>query len=339
MNDFLGSLKADLLDRRLLPLVALVGLALVAALGYAVFGGGSPSAPSGVVAAPTPGPSGIAVTQSTSQGQPVAETTDGATDQHRGFSHNPFSSLVRPSTVAHSAQAQSSASSARASASAPTTNSGAGSTTSSGSTAQGSGGSTPTTPPSPSAPSKPPAPAKPTAVYHVAVEFGVVPPGTPVQLAQLTPYESLKLLTPLPSAQQPLLVFRGVTNPGKSATFTLVGEAILQGGAACLPSASHCQAIDVKPGGSEQLKYLSANGETITYELRVVSIVATTASKAAAKGVVRGESRAGREVLRRNRLVAVPDLHYSSQVGVLVFAAHPGSGARARAAARWRHRR
>ena len=41
MSDFLNSVKADLLDRRLLPFVALVVLALVAAVAYAVLGGGS----------------------------------------------------------------------------------------------------------------------------------------------------------------------------------------------------------------------------------------------------------------------------------------------------------
>ena len=44
MTDFLSSLKADLLDRRLLPLVALVAVGLVAAVAYAVLGGGSSAA-------------------------------------------------------------------------------------------------------------------------------------------------------------------------------------------------------------------------------------------------------------------------------------------------------
>ncbi|HYM55839.1 MAG TPA: hypothetical protein VES97_10780, partial [Solirubrobacteraceae bacterium] len=175
---------------------------------------------------------------------------------------------------------------------------------------------------------KPSAPAKPTTVYHVAVLFGVVPAGMLPAEAQLTPYENLKLLRPLPSAKQPLVVFRGVTSGGKSATFTLVGEAILHGAAACLPRASQCQAIDLKPSQSEQLEYLAPNGEVVTYELRVVSIVAGKASAAGVKTVLRSESKAGRELLRRAGLVAVPGLHYS-QVGVLAFAAHRAFGAHA----------
>ena len=60
----------------------------------------------------------------------------------------------------------------------------------------------------------------------MAVEFGQLPV---TDTTPLTPYENLKLLTPLPSSTQALIVFRGVTAGGKSATFTLVGEAILHG--------------------------------------------------------------------------------------------------------------
>ena len=102
------------------------------------------------------------------------------------------------------------------------------------------------------------------------VEFGTLPPGITPETAQLTPFTNLKLQTPLPSAQQPLLVFRGVTAKGKSATFTLVGEAILPGTGACLPSATQCEAVDLKPGETEQLRYLAPDGQATIYELRVL---------------------------------------------------------------------
>ncbi len=178
----------------------------------------------------------------------------------------------------------------------------------------------------------------------MAVLFGVLPAGATPQTAQLTPYENLKLLAPLPSAAQPLIVFRGVTVGGKSATFTLVGEAILHGNAACLPSASQCEAIDLQAGQSEQLEYLSATGQPLLYELRIVSIVSSKASSAAVKSLLQGESKAGRELLRHAGLVTVPGLRYSARAGVLVFAGHPAfagrsSIGRARAAARRRRGR
>ena len=83
-----------------------------------------------------------------------------------------------------------------------------------------------------------------------------MPAGSPSPSPTLTPYEHLKRQQPLPSSTQPLVVFRGVTAGGKSASFTLVGEAILRGSAACLPNASQCQAIDLKPGQVEELEYV-----------------------------------------------------------------------------------
>ena len=42
-------------------------------------------------------------------------------------------------------------------------------------------------------------------------------------------------------------MFRGVTAKGRSATFTVVGEAILTGAGTCLPSPLQCAAVDLKP--------------------------------------------------------------------------------------------
>jgi len=167
----------------------------------------------------------------------------------------------------------------------------------------------------------------------VAVLFGALPATT----TPLTPYVDVKLLTPLPSSEQPLVVFRGVTAGGKSATFTLVGEApILHGEGACLPSASQCEALDLQAGKAEQLEYLSSSGQIVSYELQVVSIVSSKASSSAFKNAMRGESKAGRELLRHDGLTSIPYLHYSSQKGVLVFAAHSAFGTGAHLAAHGR---
>ena len=166
----------------------------------------------------------------------------------------------------------------------------------------------------------------------MAVLFGVLPAGAAAGSAQLTPYENLKLLTPLPGAKQPLIVFRGVTAGGKSATFTLVGEAILHGQAKCLPNAERCEAIDLRAGQSELLEYLPPEGQTVTYELKLVSIASGKASSAAVKSVLGDESKVGRELLIHAGLQAIPDLSYSSQAGVLVFTAHHAFAASAHGA-------
>jgi hypothetical protein len=325
MNEFLGSLKADLLDRRMLPLVALVLAALVAAIAYVVLGGGgsSTATPPAASASATASSTGLAVSQPTPE-KAVAEVTNGGSIQHRGTARNPFAPLP---------QAKAKAATATSSSSASTTGSGSSSSTSTtGSGSSSTTTTTPATPTTPTTPTKPATPAKPKTVYHVAVLFGVPATGT-----TLTPYENLKLMTPLPSATQALIVFRGVTAGGKSATFTLVGEAILHGTGACLPSASQCEAIDLRVGQTEQLEYLSTSGQATSYELKIVSITSEKASSAAFKDALHGASKAGRELLSHDGLVAIPYLHLSATAGVLVFAGHGAFAARAHSAGHDRH--
>jgi hypothetical protein len=291
MNEFLNSMKADLLSRRMLPILAVLGVALLAAVAYAVLGGSStPSTPTAAVA-PAPAvtaPAGIAVTQApTSTVQPVDETTSGSTHRAAGSARNPFAPLPGAKKAASSATTTTTGSST-------TTTSTSGSSTSGSSTSGSStSGASTTTPESGSsssgttegttAPSKKTStPSKQKTVYKVSVVFGTAPAGTPPLSAQLTPFPNLKRQQPLPSASQPLIVFRGVIAGGKSATFTLVGEAILRGSAACLPSASQCQAIDLKPGQTEELEYIPLGSTAVVYQLQVVSIVSSKASASAA---------------------------------------------------------
>jgi hypothetical protein len=313
MTDFLGSLKADLLDRRILPIVLVLAAALIGALAYAVLGGGSSAATPAPVASPVSplstgaSASSISVSQApTATGQPVAETTSGSVHRSLGASRNPFSPL--PGAKVASASTTSSAS-AGSGASSPATT-GASTTTS-----ESTSGATPT-PESKPSPSKP----KKQTVYTVAALFGAVPRGSPSPSPSLTPYEHLKRQQPLPSSAAPLVVFRGVTAGGKSASFTLVGEAILRGGAACLPNASQCEAIDLKPGQVEELEYVPPEGAAVIYQLQVVSIDASKASASAARRSFRAESKAGLRFLRAAGLAALPGLRYSAGKGVLVFA-------------------
>jgi hypothetical protein len=316
---FLKAVKADLLDRRLLPLVGLVVFVLVAAVGYAMLSGGSTSTPAATVATAPPitAGAGLSISHATPE-TAVAEVTSGASTQHRGVAHDPFIPLPNPAEkTASSASATGSTTSSSASSSSSSSGSSESSASSESTPSSPSSSSTPTTP------SKSSTPAKPKTVYHVAVLFGELPPAGSTSTAQLTPYENLKLLTPLPSAKQAVVVFRGVTAGGKSATFTLVGEAILHGKAACLPNASQCEAIDLHVGESEIFEYLTSSGQTVSDELTLVTITSTKGSSADVANVLRGESKSGRALLRNDGLLALPDLRSSSQVGVLVFAGKP----------------
>jgi len=323
MNAFFSSLKSDLFDRRLTPLLALLGAALLAAIVYAAIGGGSSSTtPAASAPAAVPKTSGIAVTAAATTKTSVAETTSGAAEQTGGgAARNPFKPLpgVKSTTTAATPASASETSTSGSTAS------GESSSGSEGSSSEGSSsGPSETNSQSGGTQQK----KRTSKAYKVSVLFGTAPAGTPVLSAGLTTYEDLKRQQPLPSATQPLIVFRGVVAGGKSATFTLVGEAILRGSAACLPSASQCQAIDLKEGDTEELEYVPLGGTSITYELHVVKIEAIKAkagraAKAAKIARVAGasavESKAGLRILREYGLMAVPGLRYSRDGSVLVF--------------------
>jgi hypothetical protein len=272
MNAFLDSLRADLLDRRLRALVMLLAAALVGSLVYAL-SGGSPSAP-----APAPSPSasagagGIApVIASPVASQAVAETTGGSSLQRAGSSRDPFAPLpgaISPVASTASVGRSSSSSSSRASSSPASAASGsaAGSGTGGGSAAPSS---------------KPSKPAKHQPSYHVAIQFGVLPAGTPPPEAQLTPYAKLAAKQKLPSKKQPLIEFAGVSSNGKQVSFKLLAELILRGSGSCMPSASQCQSIELSQGQSEELEFIPpGGGSAVVYELTVVSIAKANASAA-----------------------------------------------------------
>ena len=321
MTDLLNSLKSDLLDRRMRPFLVLLGVALAAAVAYAVLGGGSgsSSAPSATV---TPAVHGAAASASLSVSEAaadphaaVAETTEGARYQHHSGAHDPFKPLVSAKT----ASAKSPTAGATSSASSSTPSSGSTPTSSSG-TGSG-GGTTPTsTTPAEPAPTKP---AKPVHVYFVDVLFGLAPT-TPGQFSQLTPYADLKRLEPLPSASDPRILFAGVSDTGKGAVFALAGEAILKGEGACLPSATQCEAVDLGIGKTEEFQYLEATGQTVAYELKVVSISEHQATAAAAARLNRRD-RKGQALVRHLSTAVLHHLHFSSAKGVLVYVAHHGA--------------
>lgn len=324
MNDFFDSLKSDLLDRRMIPVLGLVAVVLIAAVAYAVLGGGSSVAPNTATpVAPVAKVPGLAVSEvKTADVTASAETTSGSPQQTAGASRNPFA----PMPGVKKAQA---ASAAAASSSGSSTTTGSGESSSSS-----TGGATPAPAEETKKSSTPTKPKSKQTVFHVDVLFGTAAAATPPQDAALTPFNELKLQQPLPSDSQPLVVFRGVLAGGKSATFTLVGEAILRGPAKCLPSASQCQAIDLQPGQTEELEYLPPGAAAITYELNVVSVSSSKAKLSSAHiSAFGGESKAGLELLRKSGLQDLPGLRYSTAKGVLVFAGKHAFAARAHIAA------
>jgi hypothetical protein len=331
MNEFLNSVKDDLLDVRLRLVLVALGVALAAAVAYAVLGGSSSSStPTASTAPLSTGVAGISISQiTTNSAEPVTETTGGVAQKRGGPLRNPFVPLA----TAKSASTTTPSSSTPSSSTPSTSTSGA------------STGTTPsagTTTPAPA--TKPTTPAKPkvTTQFKVTAQFGVLPApsivGAPAEPAQLKTYANMALNEPLPDRTNPQLVYSGAVKRTKlEAVFTLTGESILHGNATCLPSATQCQAIRLQVGQSETLESIESDGSPVTYELRLIGIekitrTVSSASAARADTALARESKAGRELLAQKGLTKVSGLEYSPSQGVLVPETPPAASARARVA-------
>jgi hypothetical protein len=237
----------------------------------------------------------------------VSETTSGTHYQRGGATRDPFVKLPEP----HKAKTVAS----------PTGTSAASGSKGAAGTSGGSSGSSGGTTPSGSSNKSNPEKSKKKVLsrsFQVALIFGLAPP--PGQNPQLTPYENLKRLTPLPDKEHALIVYAGVSSSGQGALFTLLHEAIVKGEGICLPSATQCETIDMPVGKVEELQYVGSAGQAVTYLLQVVSIVKheTTFTPAAAARV----SLAGRKLLRAAGLPISEDLRYLPERDVVVFSPH-----------------
>jgi hypothetical protein len=328
MNEMLESIKADLTDRRMLPLVGLVVVALLAAIGYAVLGGSGGSSPAASASATAPRtaiPHGIVVSEAqTSAKEAIAETTDGAKVQRQGSARNPFHEL--PASVTGNQQSSgtsSSSATSNATSSATSSKTESSAKTESGSKTESKSGGGATKPA-----------AKHKKVYDVALQFGAITSGAPVGAASLTPYTGLTRATPLPSSKERLIEFIGVTksHSGVSASFAVDTELILRGSASCLPSTTQCQVLDLQEGKTEQLEYLTPAGTVATYELTVVSIVQQKASAATVSRVLHRQATITPGLMADGGALREAGLRFSSLAGVLVFAPRPASAARAHTA-------
>lgn len=281
MNGLLDAIRADLLDRRMRLPAALVLLALLAALGYALLGGKGEAggAASGGPAGPAAGgvPSLSQSTAGTSPERAVAETTYGRSHQHAGALVDPFKQLATP------ASSKTGTGSGKGGAgvnghSSPGGSHGAGGAGGSG--GSGSSGGSPT-PPAPSPPPKP----KPRTVYVVDVEFGKAP--ATGETPHLVPFDGIKVGQPVPAKSNRLAVLASANIDGKafetgkangSATFTLSADKapIVSGPGKCVPSETQCESVKLKVGEGEDLQYLEPSGETVTYLLTLTGVFVHT---------------------------------------------------------------
>jgi hypothetical protein len=157
-----------------------------------------------------------------------------------------------------------------------------------GSPSTGGGGSAPA-PTAPAAPTPAPAPAPRTyAMHELTVRFGDAS-GSPQR-------QSLKRLQPLPSAEEPVLIYLGVLKDGETAVFLVDHGVQPIGDGDCRPAPEQCETIRLRAGETEFLDVTDDEGSvTAQYQLDLIKIhKSTTASASKAKA----SSKAGRRVLK-----------------------------------------
>ncbi len=275
MNALFESVKADLLDRRLRVIVVVVVVALVAAVAFAVLSGRSqsatPTASTGTASGTAASTPPIGGSSAANPKAASAETTFGSAHQHSTHVIDPFTTLPSTEkTTTTTSSAASSAASEKSSASAKGSGSGESESTSHGSS--GSSGS------SGSAPAPAPKPTTKT-TYAVNVELGPAP-ASPTEAPLLQAYKGVRIGQSLPNKKNPLVVLKaasldaskGAKEGAGSATFSLVSSPIVNGPGACVPNDTQCESVKLTGGQTEELQYVEANGQTVTYLLRVVEI-------------------------------------------------------------------
>ena len=221
---FLRNLWADLVGKRLWPVALLLAGALVA---VPVLLGGSGSGAEDVAVAPSTGGSAAPATQIR-----VSEETDPSSITPIGSKHNPFKQpkVAKAETPAEDTPADKSSDAAPTTGGAPSTET-----------------TTPTTPTPTGTTTTPQTDEKEkasTASIRVDLRFGE--PGVSKQKV----HSDIARLTALPSADNPIVIYLGVKDDKKTATFLIPADATATGDGVCKPETTNCQTIEMQEGDS-----------------------------------------------------------------------------------------
>jgi hypothetical protein len=132
--------------------------------------------------------------------------------------------------------------------------------------------------------------------------------------------DPLQRLSPIPSAQQPLLVELGVAQDGNHVLFVVQPGALPTGPGTCTPGPIDCEILSL---GQDQTEQLSARQGSIgASQVALFAITSITAanygSDAAADKVRRETSSAGRALLNKSSYPTLSLFQYEPSVGSVV---------------------
>jgi hypothetical protein len=107
-------------------------------------------------------------------------------------------------------------------------------------------------------------------------------------------------LTPLPSAEEPVLVYLGPGKDAKTAIFMVDEGVVAQGDGVCRPSPSNCETIHMSPGDTEFFDVEDEEGNvSAQYQLDLLKIRKSTTADASKAAAARAkESKSGRRALQ-----------------------------------------
>jgi hypothetical protein len=284
-----------LVQRKLLPLAILL-LAAIVAIPFLLS-----KDPEPLPAAPASPAAAAGSKSEDSIAKPVVSVADAnaPTERRRvlGYDKNPFAPAPAPKVKKADADA---ATVATAQAGGAQT---AGKPASGGSQTSSGGGSAPAAPAAPAAPVTPAAPKPKEEMYSVTVRFGD-------SEAESLDRTVLPRLKALPSASDPLVLYLGPADKGKSAVFLLDESLEPQGDGVCKPSPANCETLHMRAGETTFLDVTDENGQvSAQYQLDVVKIKTSKASASKAAAARAKVSRAGVSVLKA-REAALGPLRY-----------------------------
>ena len=104
-------------------------------------------------------------------------------------------------------------------------------------------------------------------------------------------------LDPLPTADEPLLVYLGLTEDGRKAVFMLDAGVTVEGDGRCRPSPDDCQTVELAPGETQFIEVVDETETTTQYQLDLVKIHGRRAARASRKDTA-ADARAASRTLK-----------------------------------------
>lgn len=260
-GQFLNDLYRDLRDRRLLPVVIALGVAILA---VPLFLKSKAEAPPPALAPAATGTSEAAPPPA------VLVDAEGVRDYRKRLkllhSKNPFEAKFAPQAVGEGVELEDVSGSGSGGSTSVTieepSSSPSGSDTSSG----GSSGVTSSEPTGGGSSGSGDGEPK-VRFYSSRVDVEVGPKGN------LKSYEGIKRMTVLPGAANPVTILLGVTEDAGKAVFLLSGDVTgTTGEGSCLPSAAECTYLTLKEGERREIVYAPDGEGAVTYMLELTKI-------------------------------------------------------------------